>query len=132
MESFTHPKSIINIKQKAKQLFDDQLIHMGALYLQEQALQQPNCVCITKRTLKGCDCLRIFTELTYDYCLTVSRYMVKFAKPPKAEQQMTVIEWIRYLGVNEGQSGRLFIVPQWKTKDNVNRFLDDTQRPLYN
>lgn len=126
MNTIHHPKTIINNRTAVKKFSDDQLVHIGAVYLQEQASLQPKCICISKRTEKSCDCLRIFGHLSYDYCLTVSRYMVKFAKRPKPDQQMTVMEWIRYSGFLEGRTGRLFIIPQWKTQDDVNRFYDDT------
>eukprot|EP00977_Amphora_coffeiformis_P012194 scaffold3007_cov157-Amphora_coffeaeformis.AAC.8 len=79
MDGIKHPKTIINNKKVATTYKDEDLVTLGALYLQDQASKQPNCICITKRRPKGCD---------------FSKYMIIFAKKPKFEQQMTVIEWI--------------------------------------
>lgn len=125
MATLKHPKTIINNKSLARQYSDAELFAMGAMYLQDQASRQPTCTCVTKRTPKSCDCLSIFTKLGYDYCLTVARFMVWFARKEKFDQQMLIISWISYSKAeNKGRGGRVFIIPQIKTRDDVMRFLD--------
>jgi len=125
MEDIKHPKTIINNKKVAATYQDDDLVTLGALFLQDQASKQPKCICITKRRPKSCDCLQRFGILSYDYCLSVSKYMILFAKKPKFDQQMTLIEWIGYVGV-DGITGRRFRVPRLRSREDVEDVLEDT------
>ena len=129
MEEIKHPKTIINNKKVAATYQDDDLVTLGALFLQDQASKQPKCICITKRRPKTCDCLQQFGILSYDYCLSVSKYMILFAKKPKFDQQMTLIEWIEYVGVN-GITGRRFRVPRLRSREDIEDVLEDTN-PLF-
>lgn len=125
MDDIKHPKTIINNKKVAASYQDEDLVTLGALYLQDQASKQPACICITKRRPKSCNCMKRFGTLSYDYCLSVSRYMILFAKKPKFDQQMTVIEWIGYAGAG-GATGRRFRVPSLRSRDDIRDTLEDT------
>ena len=115
--SFPHPKSIINNRKARKDATDEELVTMGADYLQDQASRHTNCKSLSSRTPKACNCLNRFILSDYDYCRSVSKYIVFFAKKPKFEQQVTVIEWLRYAPCEAGS--RRFIVPDLRSATEV-------------
>eukprot|EP00977_Amphora_coffeiformis_P024958 scaffold17707_cov212-Amphora_coffeaeformis.AAC.11 len=125
MEPLRHPKTILNDRKIRGTYSDDDLVALGAMYLQEKASQQPYCLCVTNRKPKLCDCLCVFTECSYDYCCTVSKYMVYFAKKSKVEQQMTVIQWIQY--TENDKVPRRFLIPQLRTGEDAVRFFNDSE-----
>eukprot|EP00977_Amphora_coffeiformis_P029354 scaffold40233_cov191-Amphora_coffeaeformis.AAC.1 len=115
MNEFLHPKRIINNKKEAPKFTEDDLVAMGAMYLKDQASRQPNCICISKRTAKACQCMRRFDGLPYEYCVGVARYMVHFAKKSKFDQQLTIIQWIQYAEMEEKGACK-YIVPLMSSK----------------
>ena len=60
--------------------------------------------------------------MSYDYCLQVSKYMVHFARKTKFEQQMTVIDWIRYAGLDQKKHCR-FLVPAIRSQEEYRTLL---------
>lgn len=120
-----HPKTIINNKKAASTYDDEELIHMGAQYLQDASSKFPKCLDLSKRTPKACNCMQRFGNHTYDYCLQVSRYMIHFARKDKFDQQMIVIDWIRYAGVDSvGRSQHCrFHVPALRTREEYRTLL---------
>ena len=128
MDPICHPKSIINNRTLAKTYSDDDLVSMGALYLQDQASRQPKCVCISKRTPKACDCLQKFALLPYQYSLSCSKYMVMFAKKNKFDQQTTIIDWIKYAASEK--SARRFHVPQLRSRVDVELTTEHGDGPM--
>ena len=120
MEAIKHPKSIINNRKLRNKYTDDDLVAQGVMYLQDQASKQPTCVCISKRTPKDCDCLRRFSDLDYDYCVSVAKYMVFYASKPKLDQQMIVIDWIRYARYDN--TPRRFLTPRLMTRQDRDNF----------
>lgn len=130
MTSIEHPKDIIHKKKVLKTYSDDDLHNQGALYLVEQASLQPMCIDIAKRTPKTCNCLQRFAILDYDYSLAVSRYMCFFARKPKFEQQMTVIDWIRYAESGNQRHGARYRVPTMRTRADVRHWCFERNQHL--
>lgn len=115
--SHPHPKTVINNKKARRDASDEYLVSLGVDYLLDQASRHEQCVDLSKRTQKHCNCLQRFALLDYDYCEAVSKYIVMFAKKEKFEQQLTVIEWMRYAPASDGP--RRFIVPDLRSISEV-------------
>lgn len=109
-----HPKSIINNRNLAKLYTEDDLIDEGTDFLQEQAVLQDFCrdKFASNKKVHDCDCLGIFRQEEeadeLPLLLPTAKYMLYFAKKPKKEQQMIVIEWMKYAGT--GADAR-FLLP---------------------
>ena len=112
-----HPKTIVNDRKARRVATDDYLVAMGVEYLLDQASRHENCLDLSKRTPKSCNCLQRFSIADYDYCTAVAKYMVLFAKKEKFDQQLTVIEWMRYASKSSVQCR--FIVPDLRSPSDV-------------
>lgn len=125
--SCPHPKAIINNRKARKDATDEYLVAVGVEYLLDQASRHEQCLDLSKRTPKGCNCLQRFSHTDYDYCSAVSKYMVLFAKKEKFEQQLTVIEWLRYCNLR-GSAQRRYIVPDLRSASEVCELINHPRR----
>jgi hypothetical protein len=112
--SAPHPKAIINNKKLAKEHDDEELIKIGIDFLEEEALLRACCIDKMNLRPRKCSCLTIFEKVEEDVVnpltLSVARYMVYFSKKQKFDQQMIVIEWIKYAN-REPTNLTPFVVP---------------------
>ena len=76
---------------------NEELVGMGADFLVDQASWHAKCKSLSSRTAKRYNCLNHFSLSDYQYCTELATYMVFFAKKPKFEKQMAVIEWLRHV-----------------------------------
>eukprot|EP00536_Pseudo-nitzschia_multiseries_P014928 jgi/Psemu1/40669/gm1.40669_g len=75
-------------------------------FLQATTTLHGNCKClINRRTLK-CNCLKVLEDsVARD---TIALYMVAFFNKSKVDQQLTIMDWLRYTSAD---TKRMFFVP---------------------
>lgn len=108
-----HPKVLLNKKSDELSYSDEELVEYAEDFLTEQALLQEFCTdMFSKPKHRECNCLSIFQKQQEDVdpplLRATARYMVYFAKKTKVDQQMIVIEWMKYAGT--GIQAR-FVIP---------------------
>ena len=128
-------KTILNDNKSANLYTDDELVDIGVQFLQEQTLL--HCCCKSKLNgrNKKCECLTIFAEEddADEYPLTraVARFMVYFGKKKKSEQQMLVIEWIKYgAAAADARDPTPYLLPVLVDDDDVDDADDEAGDPI--
>ena len=135
--SFQHPKSIINHPKEAKKYSEDELIVIGVEYLQDLASKYPNCISMNTRRPLSCDCFKIISKTEYECSVAIARYIVRFARKTKEEQQAIVIEWMKYamFAQEPGKKNNTpYIVPKLQSEEDQMAMLNAVskgERPMY-
>eukprot|EP00536_Pseudo-nitzschia_multiseries_P010989 jgi/Psemu1/27557/gm1.27557_g len=58
-----------------------------------------NCKCLVNRKALKCNCLKVLEEtIAQD---TIALYMVALYRKSKVDQQLTIIDWLRYISLDE-------------------------------
>ena len=94
-------------RKEQRALTDDVLFNQAVDFLQQLALDHPNCPHITgntNRKKRSCTCLQLFLQIPSDdvtesaspVTTAVARHIVWFLKLKPDIQQAIILEWIRY------------------------------------
>eukprot|EP00536_Pseudo-nitzschia_multiseries_P015074 jgi/Psemu1/41184/gm1.41184_g len=93
-------------------------------FLEDTSLHAGNCKClINRRTLK-CNCLKILEDSVARDAIAL--YMVAFFNKLKVDQQLTIMDWLRYTSAD---TKRMFFVPFLNPYDEEELDLVDEDTP---